>query len=404
MKNKKIILTILTAILLSSLFVISVAAAGAVATTDGKVCARGGTVTLSVNVSEVSEVYSGAVTVEYNPSVLQLVSANWDISAPLEHYDESTNLGAFSFSSEQSVSGKIFSVTFKVLNSAPLVKSDVKCTVQLRTSTETISVTNNPGYVEVTCNHTYNEKNDQHLASAATCTSPASYYYCCSVCGKVGTTTYTSGSALPHTFDQQKATADYLVESVKCVSEAEFYYSCSCGAKGTEKFTADASWSHKYSNNWYVSTTNHWHQCTNCGQKKDEAAHTPNSDDVCTSCNFLVSTEESHEHSFDGNMKTNGNEHWYECSCGLRKDVETHKWKDGKCEGCHALESDFTPDPPTSDPGTPEDKPDKNPPSSEEETGFVGFLIDNFAILIIMAISITTTVVLFILVEREKRY
>ena len=40
---------------------------------------------------------------------------------------------------------------------------------------------------------------DDYLKSAATCTSPAVYYYCCATCAKKGTATFTYGSALGHT-------------------------------------------------------------------------------------------------------------------------------------------------------------------------------------------------------------
>ena len=309
MKNRKLILITLTAILLASIFVISVAAASAVATTDGKACEKGNTVTLNVNVSDATNVFSGAVEVKYDAGVLELIEAKWDAhgtldGSKLDHFDMSTNLGAFSFAEEKSISGAIFSVTFRVLDNAPLGKSAVSCNIQLRNSeNEDISVINNAGYVEVLCTHDFSVKGDQHLASGATCTAPAKYYYTCSHCGELGSTTYESGSdlgheageaatcttaqkctvcnvelapalghsageavqenvvpstctaegsynevvycsvcneklsttaktieKLPHTFDKQVTTPDYLVEEVKCVSETAYYYSCSCGA------------------------------------------------------------------------------------------------------------------------------------------------------------------------------
>ena len=87
MKNKKLILLTLTVVLLASIFVISVAAAGAVATTDGKVCVKGNTVTLNVSVDNVSNVFAGAVEVEYDTSVLELVEAVWKTENTLiKHY------------------------------------------------------------------------------------------------------------------------------------------------------------------------------------------------------------------------------------------------------------------------------------------------------------------------------
>ena len=192
-----------------------------------------------------------------------------------------------------------------------------------------ISVTNNKGSIDVTCKHNFNEKNNQFLASAASCTSPEKYYYTCSICGEKGSGTYAVGSSLPHTFDKQVATSKYLVKSVKCVNEADYYYSCSCGEKGTEKFKADASWSHKYGDGWFISAEGHWHQCIDCGAKKDFADHIKNSDGICSKCYFVIA-DDVHQHSFGGDWKKSEDAHWHECSCGLKDGLALHNWDGGK--------------------------------------------------------------------------
>ena len=328
---KKSIIAIVSAILLITIFAISVAAAGTVATTDTKSCAQGETVTLNVNVSGDANASSGAVEVIYDKNVLQLVNAEWHTDgALLATFDKSTDKGAFAFQTGKNLSGKIFSVTFKVLENAPVGTTTVECKIQLKSGSDNISVTNNAGSINITCKHDFSAKNDQYLASEASCTSPATYYYTCSICGEKGPTTYTVGSALAHTFDRQVATSTYLVKTVKCVNEAEYYYSCSCGAKGTNKFTADASWSHNFSNNWFISADGHWHQCLDCGAKKDNAAHSSSSDGVCSKCQFVLSNDGTHYHSFSETWSKNENAHWHECSCGIKDDLALHNWNDGK--------------------------------------------------------------------------
>ena len=328
---KKIIYAVITAILLVSVLFVSVAAAGVVATTDSKSCAQGGTVTLSVNISSASSVKSGAVEVLYDKNILELVSAEWHTDgALLSTYDMSTDLGAFAYQADKNLSGKIFSVTFKVLGNAPVGKTNVECRIQLRTGSNDITVTNQAGSINVTCNHTFTEKNDQYLASEASCTSPITYFYACSICGEKGTTTYTVGSALPHTYDKKVTTTAYLVKNVTCVNEAEYYYSCLCGAKGTEKFTSDASWSHNFSENWFISADGHWHQCIACGAKKDNASHSPNANNVCSKCQFVISNDGAHYHSFGDAWVSSNDAHWHECSCGLKDNLELHNWNEGK--------------------------------------------------------------------------
>ena len=151
--------------------------------------------------------------------------------------------------------------------------------------------------------HTFDKQvaNEKYLASSATCTEKATYYYSCE-CGEKGTETFTSGNALghsftnyvsdnnatcmqdgtktavcdrdgcnekdtvtdtdsklSHTFDKQVANEKYLASAATCTEAAKYYYSCSCGEKGTETFA-------------YGSTTNHSFvngSCTYCGKKQE---------------------------------------------------------------------------------------------------------------------------------------
>ena len=75
----------------------------------------------------------------------------------------------------------------------------------------------------------------EYLASAATCTQKATYYYSC-VCGEKDTETFEYGELAPHVFDQKVATAEYLASEATCTHKATYYYSCVCGEKGTETF------------------------------------------------------------------------------------------------------------------------------------------------------------------------
>ena len=85
-----------------------------------------------------------------------------------------------------------------------------------------------------------------YLKSAATCTSPAVYYYKCTGCAKAGTNTYTSGNALGHSWNAGTVTKQP-----------------SCTEKGVKTFT-----------------------CTRCNATKTEdiamVAHTPGAAATCT--------------------------------------------------------------------------------------------------------------------------
>ena len=65
-----------------------------------------------------------------------------------------------------------------------------------------------------------------HTGGTATCTDKA----VCSVCGME------YGELAPHVYDKEVATAEYLASKATCTQKATYYYSCVCGEKGTETF------------------------------------------------------------------------------------------------------------------------------------------------------------------------
>ena len=197
--------------------------------------------------------------------------------------------------------------------------------------------------------HTYDQEvaTPEHLKTEATCTSPAVYYKSCT-CGANGTETFTSGSALghaesgwktsatehwkvctradcgveipdsrashadtdtdnrcdvcnydmtpahTHTYDHEVATAAYLKDAATCTTAAVYYKSCACGEKGTEIFTSGSALGHDYAAEWSSDATNHWHACTRCGDKTDNAAHvssgpaTATTPETCTVCGYVI--------------------------------------------------------------------------------------------------------------------
>lgn len=328
---KKRIIAIITAVLLLSLLAVSASAANITATTETKSCAQGSTVTVGVTLSSASGVNSGAVEVVYDNTKLQLIDGSWNTAgALLSTFDKATNKGAFAFQTAQNLSGKIFSVTFKVLDGAAVGNTDVQCKIQLKSGSTDLPVTNTAGKISITCKHNFTKQDNSYPASPASCTSAAKYYYSCTLCGEKGTSTYTSGNPTSHTYDKKVNTEKYLVSSVTCVDTAEFYYSCECGAKGSEKFTADAGFSHSYTESWLVGKDGHWHGCSVCKNKKDYEAH---KGEICSVCSFV--TEGDHFHSFGSEYKNNGSAHWRECSCGEKQSIDLHNpGSDNKCTVC----------------------------------------------------------------------
>ena len=278
---------------------------------------------------------------------------------------------------------------------------------------------------------------NEYLKSAATCTSAAVYYEHCSVCGEKLSTTFTSGTPLPHTESGWKSDAGghwkvctecgttttakaahtpgaaatettpqtctacgYVIapalghtHSLTRVEEKAAtctetgnppYYVCSgCGKKfgnvGAENEITNPNYfvrpalGHNYATVWSSDADGHWHACTRCGDKADEAAHTPDraaateTDPIkCTVCDYVITPALGHIHTLTKvaakapTCTEDGSNEYYVCS-GCDKlfadaagNVEItandlvdkatgHDYKDGVCTVCGAKDPDYKP-------------------------------------------------------------
>ncbi len=135
-------------------------------------------------------------------------------------------------------------------------------------------------------------------------------------CGSDGDTTFvnpttfiasvTIKSAHTHVFDQKNTDAKYLASAASCTAKATYYYSCTCGEKGTTTFESGETLPHTASTVWSKDETNHWHVCTVCNVEMDKAAHTPDHEGgatetypiKCTECGYVIEAQLDHTHSF----------------------------------------------------------------------------------------------------------
>ena len=157
----------------------------------------------------------------------------------------------------------------------------------------------------------------------------------CTICG------YVIKAALGHThnFNQKNTSETYLKSAATCTKKAVYYYSCTCGEKGTETFESGDLAAHSYKTEWSKDSTKHWHECSVCGDKKDEAAHTPGAaatettPQTCTTCGYVIKEAIGHVHSYTEKNTdakylksaatcTAKAVYYYSCSCG-EKGTET---------------------------------------------------------------------------------
>lgn len=130
-------------------------------------------------------------------------------------------------------------------------------------------------------------------------------------------------------------------ESIPKTTDHSYDYSCDerCNVCGTTRTV-----NHTFGTQWQTNMENHWHSCTVCGKKTDEAAHTPGSEATeetaqeCTKCGWVITPALNHEH--DENMQIQSDEvgHWYTCSgCNEKVNFAEHNWDndcDASCDDC----------------------------------------------------------------------
>ena len=106
------------------------------------------------------------------------------------------------------------------------------------------------------------------------------------------------------------------------------YYTCD----GCDKWFADATGSveitdktsvkipapgHTSGTEWKSDDTNHWHECSRCHDKKDEAAHDYGSDNVCDTCGYYKTVPHTHNLTLvaakAATCTTAGNSAYYTC-------------------------------------------------------------------------------------------
>ena len=190
----------------------------------------------------------------------------------------------------------------------------------------------------------------EHTGGEANCMEPAH----CEKCGEP----YGEKNPNRHEYTQKYACGNAThVERCKCgviigVPEphtwengwcTECYYGCR-HIGGTATCTEEAiceNCGERYGNakghtfgGWIKDATGHWHACADCGEKADEAAHTPGdaatetAPQLCTVCHYEIMPATGHTHSFDCEnpdeiyLKSAATcrakaVYYYSCSCGV---------------------------------------------------------------------------------------
>ena len=148
---------------------------------------------------------------------------------------------------------------------------------------------------DVTLYAIWEDKPHTHTYNTTWSTDSTKHWHECSVCGnKKDEAAHTPGAAATettpqtctacgyvikeaighvHSYTEKNTDAKYLKSAATCTAKAVYYYSCSCGEKGTETFESGETLAHTWETKWVNNDGKHWHECTVCKTKSDEADH-----------------------------------------------------------------------------------------------------------------------------------
>ncbi|MBO5050395.1 MAG: hypothetical protein J6C41_08220 [Oscillospiraceae bacterium] len=208
------------------------------------------------------------------------------------------------------------------------------------------------------CEYSKTEKIDKtpnHCYGAWQKIDENTHKHTCSVCSKEETANHSwnSGSVT------KKAT---------CKEEGEKTYTCTdCNATKVETIpvTTTHTWgkwtkvdadthkricsvcekeengNHSYKTSWSKDRNNHWHECSVCGDKKDEAKHTPGAEatetkaQTCTVCGYIIKAALGHKHDYATTWTTDDAGHWYACSgCAEKGSYADHDFENACDKDC----------------------------------------------------------------------
>jgi hypothetical protein len=136
-----------------------------------------------------------------------------------------------------------------------------------------------------------------------------------------------------------------------CDNLTNITISCKTNFVGTVSTNCTLTYIHDSQTELNSDETGHWYICANCGEKVNFSSHISDSGVVttpattastgvrtytCTVCGDVIRTEEipmledGHEHSYS--LAYDGTSHWNECSCGDKKDIESHDMSEWETE------------------------------------------------------------------------
>lgn len=204
---------------------------------------------LVIGVGDYANVRSGAIQLLYDQDVLEIAEAQWLLNdVMMSDFSTADGRGVFLLRESQSLAGAVLRLLIVVKDTEHYEDAMNRVAAQLILeyadyTEETVNL--NAGNILVMAplyHHVFTDEipNDQYLATEATCTARATYYYSCQYCHVAGSETFAYGEVLPHEYD---SVCDDDCNRCGEVREAP----------------------HQYYAVWEFDDTCHWRLCELCG-------------------------------------------------------------------------------------------------------------------------------------------
>lgn len=328
----KKILSVMVLALLLSLMILPVLAEGKTSLTVtpsvGEVN-QGATeeITFTVSVSGDKGIRSVAFALDFDTNAFEFVS--WELDASfgqlvfMKDFDKQNLKFVSSMGLEaKSYSGNVMTFTLKLKSDA---KSDgYKVSIKSETVVGDggdLETTVTPAALQVKCIHTYKwEAVDGTDTHTETCTK----------CGETKT--------VAHSWNDEGE----VVKKATCTEAGTIKYACEyCNAEKEEAIQATG---HQDMSAWKSDGSKHWHECSACGHKDGEEAHTPGAEatdttaQTCTACGHVL--KEALGHDYSTTWRHDGTNHWHECNnagCDSKGSYGRHVYDDAcdiTCNTC----------------------------------------------------------------------
>lgn len=387
---KKITIIMILVLLVALLAVPAAAAGSASLAPSASTVYRGDTLTVAIKLSGMDKCTAGSVSVTYG-SGLQLTGGTTSISGLSLTPDLAKGRFIFYNMSPTDVNGTVVTLTFRVKSDAVFAAQSIR--VELKINDKFYSASANVSVackhkfsswskvdgsnhthkcsicgVSETKAHTYDhgcdskcndcdaKRTTSHNYKTEWSSTGEYHFHECSICGDwKDDERHTPGDpateespqictvcerilteTLEHVHEldsnPQSDETGHWYHCAKCEEKAEFaehvyLFDCDalCDVCGYERATEVE---HVSGTQWVSDDNGHWHQCTVCQEKTDEAAHTGDlnvAEPKCDVCAYAM----GHEHLYEEKWSSHAAEHWHECVCGDKKDVEAHTWDEG---------------------------------------------------------------------------